>query len=86
MVDHETVWDGQCLAYMLPHMALLQRLRAKAENRSVAEDGRAWGDVYLPNVQGDIPHAGFAGQLSALKKLGVYRPLDRHFGSVLLRD
>lgn len=61
---------------------ILASLRNNVESTTHEADGKVWGQVYLDNV--GRGHS-FAGHLSALKTLGVYRPTgDQAFGDVLI--
>jgi hypothetical protein len=58
---------------------VLAALRDKVEStESTDPDGTVWGTVYLDNASSDLAKEGiegkqFAGHLSALKKVGLYR-------------
>lgn len=60
---------------------LLVKLRENVEGSEEHQDGSRWGEVYLPNV--GTGHQ-FAGLLSALKQEGLYKQIDKVFGSVKL--
>jgi len=61
----------------------LNDLRDSAESYVTDDAGKEWGQVYLPNVGSD---RSFAGQLSVLTALGLYRPIDgQHFGLVSVK-
>lgn len=65
---------------MMNIKTVLQTLRDNVESKEI-KDGEIWGMVYLLNV-GNTRE--FAGYLSGLAKLGVYRKIDSEFGEVLL--
>lgn len=72
--------------------AVLRALRASGEGEDKSSDGKSWRVVYLDNakdrlkvIEGvEISGHQWAGQLGALRKMGLYRPLDSYgtFGKV----
>lgn len=71
--------------------ALLSALRRASEGGDIlpSDDDVVWRDVYLDNA--NSPSLGIAsrslpGYLSALKKAGLYVPVDYAFGRVRMED
>jgi hypothetical protein len=61
---------------------LLQKLKGAVEATVQEADGTVWGTVYLPNSC--TLGRKEAGYLSQATQQGLYRPLGRLFGEVLL--
>ena len=64
----------------------LEALRGSAEgwpSQDSNDPSKFWASVYLDNAAFGTREE-FAGVLSGLQKQGLYRPIDRYFGDVLV--